>query len=124
MIRRPPRSTRTDSHLPYTTLFRSRCADARRNRAEDSRYTSCEPELRPVRGNKGRATRTTLQPGTNHKATPGHFVCRHATEKSHAQNVEGGKNTKGDRCKVRPLPPNGIISKIGRTPCRESEVQY
>src|SRR3546814_5707765 len=24
MIRRPPRSTRTDTHLPYTTLFRSR----------------------------------------------------------------------------------------------------
>src|SRR3546814_12744479 len=25
MIRRPPRSTRTDTLLPYTTLFRSRC---------------------------------------------------------------------------------------------------
>src|SRR3546814_15857399 len=24
-IRRPPRSTRTDTHLPYTTLFRSDC---------------------------------------------------------------------------------------------------
>src|SRR3546814_15667375 len=24
MIRRPPRSTRTDTHFPYTTLFRSR----------------------------------------------------------------------------------------------------
>src|SRR3546814_19329122 len=23
MLRRPPRSTRTDTHLPYTTLFRS-----------------------------------------------------------------------------------------------------
>src|SRR3546814_12044422 len=23
MVRRPPRSTRTDTHLPYTTLFRS-----------------------------------------------------------------------------------------------------
>src|SRR3546814_9540218 len=70
-------------------------------------------------GNKGRATRTTLQPGTNHKATPGHFVCRHATEKSHAQNVEGGKNTKGDRCRVRPLRPNGLISH--RTQRRSEE---
>src|SRR3546814_2648693 len=26
MIRRPPRSTRTDTHFPYTTLFRSRCS--------------------------------------------------------------------------------------------------
>src|SRR3546814_12954685 len=25
MIRRPPRSTRTDTHIPYTTLFRSAC---------------------------------------------------------------------------------------------------
>src|SRR3546814_20623960 len=28
MIRRPPRSTRTDSRLPYTTLFRSRTTAA------------------------------------------------------------------------------------------------
>src|SRR3546814_5121934 len=28
MIRRPPRSTRTDTLFPYTTLFRSRVADA------------------------------------------------------------------------------------------------
>src|SRR3546814_11039836 len=27
MIRRPPRSTRTDTLFPYTTLFRSRAAD-------------------------------------------------------------------------------------------------
>src|SRR3546814_1376844 len=27
MIRRPPRSTRTDTLFPYTTLFRSRTAD-------------------------------------------------------------------------------------------------
>src|SRR3546814_3398994 len=26
MIRRPPRSTRTDTLFPYTTLFRSECA--------------------------------------------------------------------------------------------------
>src|SRR3546814_3193918 len=39
MIRRPPRSTRTDTLFPYTTLFRSsrpRCA-ARRGRARRSR---------------------------------------------------------------------------------------
>src|SRR3546814_17713241 len=29
MIRRPPRSTRTDTLFPYTTLFRSRCARSR-----------------------------------------------------------------------------------------------
>src|SRR3546814_13145811 len=30
MIRRPPRSTRTDTLFPYTTLFRSECRDQRR----------------------------------------------------------------------------------------------
>src|SRR3546814_20873779 len=30
MIRRPPRSTRTDTLFPYTTLFRSRTNDDRR----------------------------------------------------------------------------------------------
>src|SRR3546814_4027358 len=29
MIRRPPRSTRTDTRFPYTTLFRSGAADSR-----------------------------------------------------------------------------------------------
>src|SRR3546814_13490558 len=29
MIRRPPRSTRTDTLFPYTTLFRSHCAEYR-----------------------------------------------------------------------------------------------
>src|SRR3546814_5290983 len=29
MIRRPPRSTRTDTLFPYTTLFRSRSPDCR-----------------------------------------------------------------------------------------------
>src|SRR3546814_15847134 len=32
MIRRPPRSTRTDTLFPYTTLFRSRAADEVRRR--------------------------------------------------------------------------------------------
>src|SRR3546814_6241377 len=32
MIRRPPRSTRTDTLFPYTTLFRSRSADRARHR--------------------------------------------------------------------------------------------
>src|SRR3546814_13009266 len=32
MLRRPPRSTRTDTLFPYTTLFRSRSVDLLRNR--------------------------------------------------------------------------------------------
>src|SRR3546814_8487716 len=40
MIRRPPRSTRTDTLFPYTTLFRSR---QRHGRAADRAW--CEPDL-------------------------------------------------------------------------------
>src|SRR3546814_4495324 len=40
MIRRPPRSTRTDTLFPYTTLFRSRCA-CRRPPASSPRPTTC-----------------------------------------------------------------------------------
>src|SRR3546814_19408073 len=36
MIRRPPRSTRTDTLFPYTTLFRSRVADLHPDRGGDS----------------------------------------------------------------------------------------
>src|SRR3546814_3569869 len=41
MIRRPPRSTRTDTLFPYTTLFRSLCRSDQRNH--------CKPSLAPVR---------------------------------------------------------------------------
>src|SRR3546814_12064006 len=43
IIRRPPSSTRTDTLLPYTTLFRSRHA---RKRAPD-----CSVDRAPVRAN-------------------------------------------------------------------------
>src|SRR3546814_2141883 len=43
MTRRPPRSTRTDTLFPYTTLFRSQGKRAPAERAESSRpsSTSC-----------------------------------------------------------------------------------
>src|SRR3546814_9052810 len=43
MIRRPPRSTRTDTLFPYTTLFRSDLPSARPGRLQLA-------ELRPRRG--------------------------------------------------------------------------
>src|SRR3546814_1217836 len=36
MIRRPPRSTRTDTLFPYTTLFRSVCCWADHDRHEEA----------------------------------------------------------------------------------------
>src|SRR3546814_11374396 len=56
MIRRPPRSTRTDTRLPYTTLFRSGALYSRRGPAVRSRRTG--PCGRPTpRKRQGRLTR-------------------------------------------------------------------
>src|SRR3546814_7245343 len=49
MIRRPPRSTRTDTLFPYTTLFRSRVVHARllRRRGGQSPAQASDRDARP-----------------------------------------------------------------------------
>src|SRR3546814_10762854 len=42
MIRRPPRSTRTDTLFPYTTLFRSRVRDRRASRSAIRRVMAAQ----------------------------------------------------------------------------------
>src|SRR3546814_8125690 len=76
MIRRPPRSTRTDTLLPYTTLFRSGEArvrqrkelagtqEARRSRQEDRRRRQAQGDLRR------RAARAGLRPDARQRAAP------------------------------------------------------
>src|SRR3546814_1432150 len=51
MIRRPPRSTRTDTLFPYTTLFRSQRGSARR----PSGRGSLGPDARAIPEEPGRA---------------------------------------------------------------------
>src|SRR3546814_13222108 len=46
MIRRPPRSTRTDTHFPYTTLFRSLALDLVEQRRGELVLAAVEPVLR------------------------------------------------------------------------------
>src|SRR3546814_11583780 len=61
MIRRPPRSTRTDTLFPYTTLFRSRYR-AFPHRARDSGDGACRPY--PAGGEYARRLwRARAQPG-------------------------------------------------------------
>src|SRR3546814_1058592 len=45
MIRRPPRSTRTDTLFPYTTLFRSNANRAKRNTADHNIRRSQQLDL-------------------------------------------------------------------------------
>src|SRR3546814_11938428 len=51
MIRRPPRSTRTDTLFPYTTLFRSTSIPVKNKIAED-RHLKVEPFRKEVRVTK------------------------------------------------------------------------
>src|SRR3546814_3075090 len=52
MIRRPPRSTRTDTLFPYTTLFRSRPRGRGRS-AQGGRYPACGLAQRTARARRG-----------------------------------------------------------------------
>src|SRR3546814_1097654 len=74
MIRRPPRSTRTDTLFPYTTLFRSiRWGEARAMLVSDFIEVPM-PMLRVVRNQDRKSTR--LNSSTN-----AHLVCRLLLEK-------------------------------------------
>src|SRR3546814_2270852 len=65
MIRRPPRSTRTDTLFPYTTLFRSQCVCVRYAQGIDLRDRHVERGLAWARVQGG---------GDNGK--PGHDLSR------------------------------------------------
>src|SRR3546814_2792180 len=55
MIRRPPRSTRTDTLFPYTTLFRSIRRSAGHCRDGDRRRGDAAAGTRPRQRGRGRA---------------------------------------------------------------------
>src|SRR3546814_2883887 len=55
MIRRPPRSTRTDTLFPYTTLFRSRAAHDQRARRGDRKRGAAAGHTRRFRARPRRA---------------------------------------------------------------------
>src|SRR3546814_3177727 len=63
MIRRPPRSTRTDTLFPYTTLFRSRAGGA-----EGGAGALAAGDLRAVVPGQA-APRTAAVPAQGHEAT-------------------------------------------------------
>src|SRR3546814_2092118 len=75
MIRRPPRSTRTDTLFPYTTLFRSR---------------------RPVRSGVTRRTTGTLGAAAHRRGIGGLSQARTLAGRSR-RNRELGRVDKGDR---------------------------
>src|SRR3546814_7259224 len=75
MIRRPPRSTRTDTLFPYTTLFRSWV---------DSQLSHADPNRISATYNHAEYVEQRRQIGRAHVCTPvtnAHLVCRLLLEK-------------------------------------------
>src|SRR3546814_20229870 len=118
MIRRPPRSTRTDTLFPYTTLFRS-----------------------GVRVGNGAAHRCTIRRICPRDAGPAHGIQRTDLDKTAQFAVWGNQNSP-----LRPSPSKaGVLAvslspqwldelrarvtlstliEIGRASCRERVCQY
>src|SRR3546814_12792956 len=72
MIRRPPRSTRTDTLFPYTTLFRSVCSTARFARlGQWPNSVGCE--IGPIRAVQP-PLRSRASRDDHHPVQPGHGV--------------------------------------------------
>src|SRR3546814_18412170 len=106
MIRRPPRSTRTDTLFPYTTLFRSW--------QNGTNSTSLVMNY----GNRSVAYVHQLA-GDDNDAT----IEQRAEDSDALIQQSGDRNT--DSINQREdSPPTENFSEIGRESCRERECQY
>src|SRR3546814_12322661 len=66
MIRRPPRSTRTDTLFPYTTIFRSTVLACERFAREiGGKKSTSKPEAAPVEGVAPPTPASTPEPSTD-----------------------------------------------------------
>src|SRR3546814_11525101 len=71
MIRRPPRSTRTDTLFPYTTLFRSADGDVHPARARPSgRHSLHRPSVAVEARNGAEEAREAAESGVTSKPLP------------------------------------------------------
>src|SRR3546814_6912564 len=93
MIRRPPRSTRTDTLYPYTTLFRSRGQDLRGPAQDGRRRTARRLGLR-------------REPGLRHPARRG---------------LQAAPGRLGQRPRHLLPPPRGAARPEGRRRLRSEE---
>src|SRR3546814_17470476 len=110
MIRRPPRSTRTDTLFPYTTLFRSanRCGhrlDSAATEPSESRYIKTESPSK-------RRSRNSSPTSSLHAARYQQFL-RYGIQRSPLIFLTGVSRTYVLK------PP-----EIGRASCRERVCQY
>src|SRR3546814_16889264 len=111
MIRRPPRSTRTDTLFPYTTLFRSAAAHywASRAAVAAGQPALVQPRLRAAAANEET------------------FYGLLAAESLGVETAIQRENIRADRRAWRALedlPNVRVAIETGRASCRERVCQY
>src|SRR3546814_16367764 len=116
MIRRPPRSTRTDTHFPYTTLFRSE-RDGIRARGEEHVGSGVFLGGGHPPGRKDR----TQHVGQWHRRNG--LVLQ--TQRLEPAYVAAEDPSRGDAVDTDARPPfMRELLEIGRASCRERGCQY
>src|SRR3546814_18223395 len=142
MIRRPPRSTPTDTLLPYTTLFRSHLrpwlhygADAQ-DRPDDVRQHRqsallCEPEGCSLLVPAARFCHQRVEDRLSDRLPDLSVLPRHRPDRRLRADVIGHDDAVADgdihalqAAAVRPCRRLGADDEIGRASCRERECQY
>src|SRR3546814_16684288 len=127
MIRRPPRTTRTDTLFPYTTLFRSE--QASESKSAPPRASSGSPQ---VLAGLEAAIRRQIQPCADRQVNPGPGANEIVTVLHLRLNRNGtlaadprvvrheGVDSSNGRYSRRVLD----LGQIGRASCRERECTY
>src|SRR3546814_11620323 len=108
MIRRPPRSTRTDTLFPYTTLFRSRATILRGGRV----VAECDPRAETAR------SLAQMRIGTELKTV----VRRDAGTTGTVRLAVDGLSVAAEA--LHGIDLKDISFEIGRASCRERVCQY
>src|SRR3546814_1092878 len=113
MIRRPPRSTRTDTLFPYTTLFRSgprRSWSPRpQNTPGERSYRSSRADWQRPKRNRGNPTDRTHKDGYRHWAMPRWRSHRGVAPLAHRRN-ENAPVWRNARTKSGRGKPSAILS--------------
>src|SRR3546814_19252368 len=108
MIRRPPRSTRTDTLFPYTTLFRSMLAGASWPLYDDALVVDNEITL-PIQINGKKRAELTISREADQNAVEAAVL---ALDTVHSE-------LEGRAPKKIIIVPQRIVNKIGKAPGRD-----
>src|SRR3546814_19424996 len=110
MIRRPPRSTRTDTLFPYTTLFRSSQPSVGHDLAgHDADSAGASHQSGRGSGDYGRSRLRFLQ---------------HLRPAAEARPVSNTAVLENALLPLRPLLAREDVTEIGRASCRDRVCQY